>query len=71
MCLSQETRPPKPPNAPAVPHHQSELLDAALKRAGVPVTFYTVKGAGHGGFKDPKAPELTRQFFARHLNPQF
>jgi len=41
---------------PLVPHHQSELLEAALKQAGVPVTFYTVKGAGHGGFKDPQVP---------------
>lgn len=54
---------------PLVPHHQSELLEAALKQAGVPVTFYTVKGAGHGGFRDPKVPELTRAFLARHLKP--
>jgi acetyl esterase/lipase len=52
---------------PLVPHHQSELLEAALKKAGVPVTFYTVKGAGHGGFKDPKIPEMTKSFFAKHL----
>lgn len=54
---------------PLVPHHQSELLVAALEQAGVPVTFYTVKGAGHGGFTDPKVPELTRAFLARHLHP--
>lgn len=54
---------------PLVPHHQSELLAAALKEAGVPVTFYTVKGAGHGGFKDPKVSELTREFLAKHLKP--
>ena len=52
---------------PLVPHHQSDLLQAALKKAGVPVTFYTVKGAGHGGFKDPKVPEMTREFLALHL----
>jgi acetyl esterase/lipase len=52
---------------PAVPHHQSELLEAALKQAGVPVTFYTVKGAGHGGFKDPRVPELTQAFLAKYL----
>lgn len=52
-----------------VPHHQSELLNAALMKAGVSVTFYTVKGAGHGGFKDPKVPELTREFLAQHLKP--
>jgi acetyl esterase/lipase len=54
---------------PLVPHHQSELLEAALKKAGVSVTFYTVKGAGHGGFKDSKVPELTREFLAKHLKP--
>ncbi len=54
---------------PLVPHHQSELLEAALKKASVPVTFYTVKGAGHGGFKDPKVPEMTREFLAKHLKP--
>jgi acetyl esterase/lipase len=54
---------------PAVPHHQSELLDAALRKAGVPVFFYTVKGGGHGGFSDPKVPELVNEFFAKHLKP--
>jgi acetyl esterase/lipase len=54
---------------PLVPHHQSELLEAALKKAGVPVLFYTVKGAGHGGFNDPKVPELTSEFLAKHLKP--
>ena len=54
---------------PLVPHHQSELLDAALRKAKVPVIFYTVKGAGHGGFTDPKVSELTREFLARHLHP--
>jgi hypothetical protein len=54
---------------PLVPHHQSELLEAALKKAGVPVTFYTVKGAGHGRFNDPKVPELTREFLAKYLKP--
>jgi acetyl esterase/lipase len=52
---------------PLVPHHQSELLEAALKKAGVQVTFYTVKGGGHGGFKDPNVPVLTKEFLARHL----
>jgi acetyl esterase/lipase len=54
---------------PLVPHHQSELLAAALEKAGVPVTFYTVKGAGHGGFGDPKVAELTSEFLAKHLRP--
>lgn len=54
---------------PLVPQHQSELLATALKQAGVPVTFYTVKGAGHGRFNDPKVVELTGQFLMRHLKP--
>jgi acetyl esterase/lipase len=52
---------------PLVPHHQSKLLEAALKKAGVPVLFYTVKGGGHGGFTDPNVPRLTKEFFEKHL----
>jgi len=51
---------------PLVPHHQSELLEAALKAAGVPVSLYTVKGAGHG-FRDATADAKRRDFFARYL----
>ena len=49
-----------------VPHHQSELLEAALKKAGVPVTFYTVKGGGHG-FRNATADSKRKQFFAKYL----
>jgi acetyl esterase/lipase len=52
---------------PLVPHHQSEILEAALKKAGVPVTFYTVKDGAHGGFKDPNVPKITRDFFEKTL----
>jgi len=52
---------------PLVPHHQSELLVAALQSAGVPVKFYTVKGGGHGGFKDPNVEVITQAFFAEQL----
>lgn len=52
---------------PLVPYHQSTLLVAALEAAGVPVTFYTVAGAGHGGFTDPHIPPLVRDFLAAHL----
>lgn len=54
---------------PLVPHHQSVLLEAALKQAGVPVTFYTVQGAGHGGFQDPNVPQMTRDFLKNYLKP--
>ena len=52
-----------------VPHHQSELLVAALAKAGVPVVLYTIKGGGHGGFDDPNAEAAIREFFARYLKP--
>ena len=53
---------------PLVPHHQSELLEAALKQAGVPVKFYTVKGGSHG-FHDPTADKLMLEFLAAQLKP--
>lgn len=46
------------------------LLEAALKRTGVPLTFITVKGAGHGGSQDPKVPALTRELLAKYLSGQ-
>lgn len=52
-----------------VPYHQSVLLKDALEAAGVPVTFYKVEGGGHGWFKDPKVPELTKAFLEKHLKP--
>lgn len=52
---------------PLVPHHQSELLYTALKRAGGDVTLYTVRGGGHGNFTDPEVDRLVDAFFERHL----
>jgi len=52
---------------PLVPYGQSLLLVDALRAAGVPVTFYTVVGAGHGGFNDPQIPLLVHEFLATHL----
>jgi acetyl esterase/lipase len=43
------------------------LLVEALQKAGVEVTFYTVVGAEHGGFTDPRVPELTKTFLAKYL----
>lgn len=50
-----------------VPHSQSALLEAALMKATVPVTFYTVKGGGHGGFNDARIGQLVTEFLARRL----
>ena len=52
-----------------VPYQQSVLLKDALEAAGVPVTFYQVEGGGHGWFRDPKVPKLTRSFLEQHLKP--
>ena len=52
-----------------VPYHQSVLLKEALEAVGAPVEFYRVEGGGHGWFKDPKVPELTKAFLEKHLKP--
>lgn len=52
-----------------VPYQQSVLLKDALEKAGVSVTFYKVEGGGHGWFRDPKVPELTKIFLEQHLKP--
>ena len=52
-----------------VPYHQSVLLKDALEAIGAPVEFYRVEGGGHGWFKDPKVPELTKTFLEKHLKP--
>ena len=47
-----------------VPFNQSELLYAALKKAGVDVIFVPVKGAGHG-FGGPEAIAPVQDFLKR------
>jgi acetyl esterase/lipase len=47
-----------------VPFNQSELLCAALKQAGVDVTFVPVQGAGHG-FGGPEAMRPVEEFLKR------
>jgi acetyl esterase/lipase len=49
-----------------VPFNQSELLYAALKKAGVDVTFVPMKGAGHG-FGGPEALDPVQDFLKRWL----
>lgn len=55
---------------PLVPHHQSELLFEALKKAGGNVRFHTIKGAGHGqGFGGGEITDMVNAFFDRWLKP--
>jgi len=63
-----------------VPINQSELLDEALTKAGVEVTFVRVKNAGHGFRQRPGGPRMQpgreemqeeiTAFFDRHLKKQ-
>ncbi|MBI1895980.1 MAG: alpha/beta hydrolase [Acidobacteria bacterium] len=52
-----------------VPLEQSELLDAALKRAGVESRLLVLPGAGHGGreFSTAETMKQVADFLARHL----
>ena len=50
----------------SVPFSQSELLYAALKKAGVEATFVPMKGAGHG-FSGPEAITPVQDFLKRCL----
>jgi acetyl esterase/lipase len=57
-----------------VPFNQSELLEAALKKAGVDVTFVRVQRGGHGTFAstEPGPDEIQKAveaFFDKHLKP--
>jgi len=48
-----------------VPYAASVDLDAALRRAGVPVVFQTVEGGGHGDFFSPEIVRRVRAFLER------
>jgi acetyl esterase/lipase len=52
-----------------VPLRQSELLAAALKKAGVEIKLQVIKGNGHGGpgFSTPESQKLIEAFLAKHL----
>lgn len=54
---------------PLVPIHQSEMLEAALKQAGVEATLVKLEGAGHGGqpFNLPEQQQRVAAFFDKHL----
>jgi acetyl esterase/lipase len=51
-----------------VPLNQSELLHAALQKAGVPVTFHVVQGTGHGFQGGPDLNRMVSEFFRKYLN---
>ena len=55
-----------------VPHHQSQILSAALKNAGVSNVFRTVAGGGHGDdvFRAAPLREWVSEFLRAHLNAQ-
>jgi acetyl esterase/lipase len=52
-----------------VPFNQSELLHAALKKAGVETTLVAIKGGGHGGpgFYSAENSRRIEAFFEKHL----
>jgi len=54
---------------PLVPLAQSELLQDALKKAGVPSELVVIKGGGHGGpgFSSAENQEKIAKFFDKHL----
>lgn len=51
---------------PTVAIGQSELLHAALEKAGVPCTFKRIPGAGHG-FGGAEIDTAVREFLEKHL----
>lgn len=54
-----------------VPMNQSELLDAALRNAGVESTLVRIPAIGHGGpgFTSAENRKKIEEFFAKHLGP--
>ena len=55
---------------PLVPMQQSQVLHAALGKAGVENTLKILPGAGHGGpaFNSPESLKLMADFVAKHLH---
>jgi dipeptidyl aminopeptidase/acylaminoacyl peptidase len=52
-----------------VPHHQSVLLDEALRKAGVPVRFVTIPGGPHGGRTVTQGLPAALDFLSQTLRP--
>lgn len=59
-------------NDQLVPYNQSVIFNKKLLEKGCSSTLITIKGGGHGGFKDEKIKNLWQNFFAKHLrNSEF
>ena len=54
-------------NDQLVPYNQSVIFNKKLLEKGCSSTLITIKGGGHGGFKDEKIKDLSQNFFAKHL----
>lgn len=52
-----------------VPHHQSELLEAALRKAGVRIRLVTIPGGPHGGETVAKGLPTALDWLAEELRP--
>lgn len=52
---------------PVVPYNQTEVFEAALKKAGVPVSVQTIEEGGHGGFDGPELNARVKAFFDKQL----
>jgi acetyl esterase/lipase len=52
-----------------VPHHQSQLLETALRKAGVRARLVTVPGGPHGGETVERGLPLALDFLAEVLSP--
>ena len=50
-----------------VPYNQSVILHKKLLENGCDSTLITVKGGGHGGFRNDTIQKITEKFFAKHL----
>jgi dipeptidyl aminopeptidase/acylaminoacyl peptidase len=48
-----------------VPMRHSDILNEALKKAGVETKLHVVKGAGHG-FGGPEINKMTDEFYDKH-----
>jgi dipeptidyl aminopeptidase/acylaminoacyl peptidase len=52
---------------PLVPYNQTEIFEAALKKAGVPVYLQSIEKGGHGGFDGTALTARMKAFFDKYL----